>query len=56
MRFCSLKIGRDRFFKAAGVVLSRCESTCLWIEIPSRVQSGRHGLTYPLGSNRGKNG
>ena len=42
---CSLEIGHDHIFKAAGLVLSRCESTRFQIEIPTRMKTGGHGLT-----------
>ena len=34
---CFLKIGQKQVFKAAVFVLLRCESTCLWINIPTRI-------------------
>ena len=43
---CSLEMGHDHNFKAAGLVLSRCESTRFRIEVPTRIKTGRHGLTH----------
>ena len=50
--FCSysLKIGHDHIFRAAGLVLSRCESTRVRIEIPTRIKTGGHGLTHREGA------
>ena len=45
---CSLEIGHDHNFKVAGLVLSRCEATRYWIEIPTRIKTGRWGLTNRL--------
>ena len=47
--FCFLKIGLDHIFKAVGLVLLRGESYRLWIEIPTRIKTGRHGLTHRVG-------
>ena len=33
-------------YRAAVLVLSRCESTCLWIEISTRKKTSRHGLAH----------
>ena len=38
---CSLKMRHDHFSKATGLVLS----TCLWIQIPTRMKTNGHGLT-----------
>ena len=46
---CSLKIGYDRFFKAASVVLSRCKPIPLRFEMPTRIKTDRHGLKHPVG-------
>ena len=43
---CSLEIGHEHFFKAAGLVLLRYECTHFCIEIPTRIKTGRHGLTH----------
>ena len=46
---CLLEIGHDYTFQAAGLVFSSCESTRLWIEIPTRLKTGRHGSTHRVG-------
>ena len=46
---CFLEIGHDHIFKAAGLVLSRRNSTRLWIKIPTCIQTGRHRLTHRVG-------
>ena len=46
---CSLKIGYDRFFKAASVVLSRRKPIRLRFEMPTRIKTDWHGLTHPVG-------
>ena len=43
---CSLKIGYDRFFKAAIDVSSRRKSIRLRFEMPTRIKTDRHGLTH----------
>ena len=45
-RSLSLKERHDHIFKVTGFVLSRCESTGFWIQIPSCVQYSRHGWTH----------
>ena len=42
----SLKKGREHNLNATGVVLLGCESTCLSIEIPTRMRTGWHGLPH----------
>ena len=46
---CSLELRHDHIFKAAVFVLSRCESTRFYIEIPTRINTGGHGLTHRVG-------
>ena len=46
---CPLETGHDHILKAAGLVLSRCESTRFWIEIPTRIKTGDHRLTHRVG-------
>ena len=45
---CSLKIGYDYHFKPAVLVLSWHKPTRLWIEILTRIKTGRLGLTYRI--------
>ena len=45
---CSLKIGNDYTLKAAGLVLPRSESANFWIDIPTGIKTGRHGLAYRI--------
>ena len=46
--YFSLEIGQDDTFKSTSLVLSRCESTCLWMEIPTCINSIEHGLTHRI--------
>ena len=46
---CSLEIGHDHIFKAAGLVSSRRESTRFRVQIPTRLKTGRHWLTHRVG-------
>ena len=46
---CSLEIRHDLFLETAGLVLSKCESTRLETEIPTRITIGRNGLTNRVG-------
>ena len=46
---CSMEIRQDHIFKTAGLLLSRCESNRFSIEIPTRIKTGRHGLTHRVG-------
>ena len=46
---CSSEIGHDHILKAAGLVLSRCELTRFWVQIPTRIKTGRHVLTHRVG-------
>ena len=43
---CSLKTGHDHTFKAMGLGLLRCESTCLTMENVLRIKTGWHRLTH----------
>ena len=45
----SLETGYEHIFKAASLVLSRCESTCFRIDIPTRIKTGGHGLAPRVG-------
>ena len=47
--FCSLEVRHDHILKAAGLVFSRNESIRIWIEIPTRINTDRHGLTHWVG-------
>ena len=46
---CSFEVGPHHISKTAGLILSRCESTRFWIEIPTRIKTGRQGLTHRVG-------
>ena len=46
---CPVKKGRDNFSKATRLVLSRLESTCLWIDTPTGIESGWDGLKHWVG-------
>ena len=40
--------GQDKNFKAVYFVLLRCEYAGFWIEIPTPLKTGRHGLTHRI--------
>ena len=46
---CPLQIRHDHIFNAAGLVVSRYESTRFLFEIPTRIKTRRHGLTHRVG-------
>ena len=45
IRSCTLKIRHDHIFKATGLILSRCQSTGFFIDIPTGIKTDGHGLT-----------